>query len=79
MFYRGKRQKSRLPSRVLAGAPRKTGERLGDDLLYLDEKQKGGAGHSASLRDRLQHHLIKSRQMAMFGIDRRSLQKPGSG
>ena len=34
------KKNSRLPSLVLAGAPQKTGERLGDDLFSLDEKQK---------------------------------------
>jgi hypothetical protein len=72
-------EKVRMPRVVLTGAPQKAGERLGDDLLNRHEKSKrGGAGHSATLRDRLRHYLIKSRH-ATFGVGRRSLQRPGSG
>jgi hypothetical protein len=43
------KKNSRLPSLVLAGAPQKTGERLGDDLFSLDEKTKAASATAYAL------------------------------
>ena len=43
-------EKTRIPRVVLTGAPRKAGERLGDELFNLDEKTKAAAPQRHGLR-----------------------------